>query len=110
MPAHQPQQPASAAKSTQNKRAAAHAAAHTYDRAHARWEKFNVEAAMEEADSASSVPVAVDPVLSESGNGQAAASSLSTDSAVGDTDMRPVSTRRTVSAAVAGGVQFRWVP
>lgn len=95
------------AQPAQSKPAAKHAAAHTYDRAHERWSKFDVDAALAEAsgDAPEASPAA--PGAFELGGTHAggSASGAPNGSALADADLRAVSTRR--SGGGGRGVQLR---
>ena len=95
----------------QSKAAAKHAAAHTYDRAHERWDKFDVDAALAEASGVVPEPSPAAPDVSELGCSHAngSAPSTSNGTALADADLRAVSTRRTPGGGGggSGGVQLR---
>ena len=95
--------------SAQSKAAAKHAAAHTYDRARERWDKYDFDAALAEASGDASEPSAAAPGLSELGTSHAngSASSAPNGTALADADLRAVSTRRSGGGSGGGGVQLR---
>jgi len=85
------------------KRAARYAAGHTYDRAHARWDKYDVEAALREASEQPPGTAALAAAPGQPGSVDAPLAaghpSLPAGSAAEAADMTPVSTRRTGGGA-----------